>query len=81
MGGIREGIAKEEAPNRQNGNAQHRATKLDLSHTDQALAATNDLFFKERGDARCSVKITYSSLESFASSNLKHDSPFYVSLG
>ena len=55
------------------GTLRHRAAKLDLSHQDQALAATNDLFFKERSDARCGDEITYSSLESSASSNLKHD--------
>jgi len=31
---------------------------------------------KERGDARCSAETTHSSLESSASSNLKHDCRF-----
>ena len=74
MGIVFKSLANEAASNRQDGDAQHRATELDLSHSDQAVAATDDLFFKERGDARCSDQITYSSLESSTSSNLKHDS-------
>ena len=73
MGSLPEDIAAEEASNRQSWNAQHRAAKPDVSHPDQAVATTDNLFFKERGDARCRAEITYSSLESCASSNLKHD--------
>ena len=76
MGIISKGNASQEAPNRQSRDAEHRAAKLNLSHKDQALAATDDLFFKERGNARCSAETTHSSLESCASSNLKHDSLF-----
>ena len=73
MGVVSKSIAREEASNRQDWDAEHRAAKLDISHPDQAVAATNDLFFKERGDARCGAETTHSSLESSASSNLKHD--------
>jgi hypothetical protein len=51
MGVVPEGIAGEEASNWQNRDLKYRAAKLNLSYQDQALAAKNDLFFKERSDA------------------------------
>ena len=73
MGVVSKAVAKEEASNRQAWDAKDRAAKLNLSHKDQAVAATNDMFFKKRSDARCGAETTHSSLESSASSNLKHD--------
>src|SRR5262249_23686428 len=78
LGCLREGTASEEASDWQSRDAQHRAAKLDVSHPGQALAAADDLFFKERSDARCSDEIAHSPLESSASSNLKHDYKIFV---
>ena len=79
MGFIRKGIARQEASNRQGWNAKHRTEKPDVSHKDQAATAKNDMFFKERGDARCGNEIAHSALESYASSILKYDYRLYQS--
>jgi hypothetical protein len=44
-----------------------------LPHAHQAVIATNNLFFKERGTARCGHQAVRAALKSSTASLLRHD--------